>query len=113
MTTQKQGCCERCGALLRRESGKRGQAWCDPCQRIGPDPRRDLPSGFYFQDPIPAALGDYNFRTVFRRIRMATGWSQQTLAEITGLEQARISAIERGVRPLRDVALVAKISIER
>ncbi len=110
MTIDKQGCCARCGAMLRRRSGQRGQAWCDPCRRAGPDPRRDLPAGFYFQDPVAAALGDYDFRTVFRRIRMATSWPQQTLAEVTGLEQSRISAIERGVRPLRDVAVVAQVA---
>ncbi len=104
------GCCARCGAMLRRRSGQRGQAWCDPCRRAGPDPRRDLPPGFYFQDPVAAALGDYDFRTVFRRIRMATSWPQQTLAEVVGLEQSRISAIERGVRPLRDVGLVAQVA---
>ncbi len=65
---------------------------------------------FYFQDPIATALGEYDFRTVFRRIRMATAWSQQTLAEVTGLEQSRVSAIERGVRQLRDVALVARVT---
>ncbi|MGH3695438.1 MAG: helix-turn-helix domain-containing protein [Pseudonocardiaceae bacterium] len=110
MTTQGQGCCARCGAVLRRRSGVRGQVWCDPCRRSGPDPRRDLPAGFYFQDPVAAALGDYDFRSVFRRIRMATEWPQQTLAEVVGLEQSRISAIERGVRSLRDVALVAQVA---
>ncbi|MGH3694803.1 MAG: hypothetical protein ACRDRX_12590 [Pseudonocardiaceae bacterium] len=110
MTIDKPGCCSRCGAVLRRRNGQRGQVWCDPCRRAGPDPRRDLPSGFYFQDPVVAALGDYDFRTVFRRIRMATSWPQQTLAEVAGLEQSRVSAIERGVRPLRDVALVAQVA---
>ncbi|MGH3720019.1 MAG: hypothetical protein ACRDRI_14500 [Pseudonocardiaceae bacterium] len=42
------GCCTRCGVPLRR-TRRRGQAWCDPCQRTGPDPRRDLPAGFHFQ----------------------------------------------------------------
>ncbi len=52
----------------------------------------------------------YDFGTVFRRVRAVTGWSQQTLAEVVGLDQARISAIERGVRRLRDVALVAQVA---
>ncbi|HET9253828.1 MAG TPA: helix-turn-helix domain-containing protein [Pseudonocardiaceae bacterium] len=110
MTANGQGCCARCGAALRRRNGLRGQAWCDPCRRAGPDPRRELPSDFYFQDPITAALAHYDFATVFRRIRMTTGWPQQTLAEAAGLEQTRISAIERGIRPLRDVALVAQVA---
>ncbi len=52
----------------------------------------------------------YDFATVFRRVRMATGWSQQSLAEVVGLDQTRISAIERGIRRLRDVALVAQVA---
>ncbi|MGH3935064.1 MAG: helix-turn-helix domain-containing protein, partial [Pseudonocardiaceae bacterium] len=76
----------------------------------GPDPRRELPVGFYFQEPLASALLAYDFGTVFRRIRAQTGWSQQTLADLVGLDQARISAIERGVRRLRDVALVAQVA---
>jgi DNA-binding XRE family transcriptional regulator len=103
------GCCTRCQAPLRR-ARPRGEAWCDPCRRAGPDPRRDVPPGFYFQDPIAAALADYDFATVFHRVRAITGWSQQTLAALVGLDQGRISAIERGVRRLRDVAVVAQVA---
>ncbi len=110
MTPTGQGCCARCGTQLRRGRGLRGQVWCDPCRRAGPDPRRELPAGFYLQDPITAALIGYDFGTVFRRVRARTGWSQQTLADLVGLDQTRISAIERGVRRLRDVALVAQIA---
>jgi hypothetical protein len=85
VSTMRQDCCARCGAALRRRHGRPGQAWCDPCRRAGPDPRRDLPPGFYFQDPLAAALAEYDFRSVFRQIRMATGWSQQSLAEVAGL----------------------------
>jgi hypothetical protein len=58
VTIEKLGCCARCGALLRRDSGQRGQAWCDPCRRAGPDPRRDLPPRFYFEDSMAAALSE-------------------------------------------------------
>ncbi len=57
-----------------------------------------------------AALAEYDFRVVFRRVRAATGWSQQTLAGLVGLDQPRVSAIERGVSGLRDVALVAQVA---
>ncbi|MDQ2792143.1 MAG: helix-turn-helix domain-containing protein [Actinomycetota bacterium] len=110
MRTNGPGCCARCGAALRRRGGPRSQAWCDPCRRAGPDPRRELPAGFYFQEPIASALMVYDFGTVFRQVRAITGWSQQTLAEVVGLDQTRISAIERDVRRLRDVALVAQVS---
>ncbi len=108
--TSEQGCCARCGAALRRRGRSRGQAWCDPCRRAGLDPRRDLPAGFYSQDVIVTALAGYDLGTVFRRVRMATGWSQQSLGELLGLDQPRISLIERGVRRLRDVALVAQVA---
>ena len=57
-----------------------------------------------------AALAGYDFAVVFRRVRAITGWSQQTLGELVGLDQTRISEIERGVRRLRDVALVARVA---
>lgn len=103
------GCCTRCGVALRR-SRRRGQVWCDPCHRAGPDPRRDLPPGFYFQDPMVAALAAYDFATVFRAVRAHTGWSQQILGNLVGLDQGRISGIERGVRQLRDIAVVARVA---
>ncbi len=59
---------------------------------------------------IAAALADYDWGTVFRRVRMATQWSQQSLGELVGLDQPRISLIERGIRRLRDVALVAQVA---
>jgi transcriptional regulator with XRE-family HTH domain len=43
-------------------------------------------------------------------VRRTTGWSQQTLGELVGLDQHRVSAIERGVRRLRDVARVARVA---
>jgi transcriptional regulator with XRE-family HTH domain len=55
-----------------------------------------------------AALADYDFGTVFRAVRMVSNWSRQTLGELVGLDQHRVSAIERNVRRLRDVALVAR-----
>ena len=85
----RRGRCTRCDAELRR-ARSRGETWCDPCRRAGPDPRRELPPGFYFQDSIAAVLADYDFGTVFRRVRAHTGWSQQTLANLVGLDQSRI-----------------------
>ncbi|MGH3701220.1 MAG: helix-turn-helix domain-containing protein, partial [Pseudonocardiaceae bacterium] len=93
-----------------RGGGPRGAVWCDPCRRAGPDLRRELSAGFYFEDPVATAVSRYDFGTVFRRVRMHTGWSQQTLGDVVGLDQTRISAIERGVRHLRDVALVAQVA---
>ncbi|MGH3719507.1 MAG: helix-turn-helix domain-containing protein [Pseudonocardiaceae bacterium] len=57
-----------------------------------------------------AALTTYDFATVFRRIRAATGWSQQTLGNLIGLDQGRVSAIERNARRLRDIAVIARVA---
>jgi transcriptional regulator with XRE-family HTH domain len=108
VTSTRRGCCARCGAWLRR-ARPRAAELCDPCRRRGPDPRDALPEGFYFQDLMVAALAAYDFGVVFRRVRAVTGWSQRTLGELVGLDQTRVSEIERGQRRLRDVALVARV----
>ncbi|MGH3929378.1 MAG: helix-turn-helix domain-containing protein, partial [Pseudonocardiaceae bacterium] len=107
MTTGRTSC-PRCGAGLRR--GQRPGTTCGPCRKAGPDPRRDLPPGFYLQDRIVAALAGYDFGTLFRAIRAHTGWSQQTLGNLLDLDQSRISAIERGATWLCHVRIVARIA---
>lgn len=108
MTTTGRASCPRCGAGLRR--GQRPGTTCGPCRKAGPDPRRDLPPGFYRQDRIVAALAGYDFGTLFRKIRAHTGWSQQTFGNLIDLDQSRISAIERGACWLCDVRIVARIA---
>lgn len=98
--------CPECGARLRR--GQPVGAVCDPCLRKGP--RFALPPGFYDAQPVAAALAVYDFGTVFLAIRAEQRWSQERLGEFVGIDQARISEIERGVRQLRDVRLVAKLA---
>jgi transcriptional regulator with XRE-family HTH domain len=109
VTTTERGCCARCGAWLR-QARPHAATLCDPCLRVGPDPRHELPPGFYFQDSMVAALAAYDFAVVFRRVRAHTGWSQQTLGRLVGLDQTRVSEIERGKRRLRDVAQVARVA---
>lgn len=46
----------------------------------------------------------YDFGTVFRQVWARAGWSQQILGNLVGLHQTRVSAIEREVRRLWDVA---------
>ncbi len=98
--------CPECGARLRR--GQPVGAVCDPCLRQGP--RLVLPPGFYDAPPVVAALAVYDFGTVFLAIRAEQCWSQERFGEFVGIDQARISEIERGVRQLRDVRLVAKVA---
>ncbi|MGH3793643.1 MAG: helix-turn-helix transcriptional regulator [Pseudonocardiaceae bacterium] len=100
--------CSRCNAQLRRD--RPPGALCGPCERAGPDPRHDLPPDFYTRPLILAALTDYDFGALFLAIRAETGWTQQTLGEIIGLDREQISAIERGTRQLRDVRIAARVA---
>ena len=100
--------CPQCVSPLRRgrEPGQR----CDPCQEVGPDPRRKLPADFYQWESVLAWLAAYDFGPFFLLVRELTGWSQQTLAGSTGLTQAQISAVERGEHRLRDITDVASLA---
>jgi transcriptional regulator with XRE-family HTH domain len=69
-----------------------------------------LPEGFYDQPGLATALASFDFGPVFRAVRAAQGWSQQTLAEFLGWEQRRISAIETGTRPLLDLRMVVRVA---
>ncbi|MGH4014682.1 MAG: helix-turn-helix domain-containing protein [Pseudonocardiaceae bacterium] len=97
--------CPVCGARLRRD--RPADELCGPCQRKGP--RLILPPGFYDAPPLEAALAEYDFGTVFLAIRAEQNWTQEGIGEFIGLDQNRISEIERGVRQLRDVRLVARV----
>lgn len=83
-------------------------AICDPCQRRGP--RLALPPDFFDAPPLKTALAGYDFGTVFLAIRDDQRWTQETLGDYLGVEQSRISEIERGVRQLRDVRLVSHVA---
>jgi hypothetical protein len=76
--------------------------------RRGLDARLALPPEFYDDPGIQAICAGYDFGALFVRVRQAAQWTQTQLDEVIGLGQARISAIERGVHRLRDIALVAQ-----
>ncbi|MGH3906018.1 MAG: helix-turn-helix domain-containing protein, partial [Pseudonocardiaceae bacterium] len=65
-----------------------------------------LPPEFYDRPRLDAALAVYDFGTVFRAIRCDQNWTQEQFGEFVDLSQARVSDIERGVRPLWDVRVV-------
>ncbi|MGH3620536.1 MAG: helix-turn-helix domain-containing protein [Sciscionella sp.] len=71
--------------------------------------RRPIPEGFY-EDDLRGALASYDFGAVFAAVRRQTGLSQLRLADLLGLSQSRISAVERGERRLIHVKLVARLA---
>jgi transcriptional regulator with XRE-family HTH domain len=99
--------CPVCRAQLRRT--KTSGSLCDPCQAAGHSPRLELPATFYADRTIQSVVGNYDFGALFLQVRGLTGCTQGTLGEITGLGQARVSQIERGVHRLRDIQLVAGV----
>ncbi|MGH3938108.1 MAG: helix-turn-helix domain-containing protein [Pseudonocardiaceae bacterium] len=108
MTEAERFCCARCGARLRRD--RRPKEVCGSCEQAASDPLRALPPNFFAVDPILSALEVYDFGMVFLAMRRHTHWSQQTLGGIIDLDQSQISAVERGERHLRDVAIIARIA---
>ncbi len=69
-----------------------------------------LDAGFFTREPVRRALARYDFGYVFRAVRRATELTQQQLGELLELDQDRISRIERGQRPLRDIAIIARVA---
>ncbi|MGH3929786.1 MAG: helix-turn-helix domain-containing protein [Pseudonocardiaceae bacterium] len=108
MTEAERFCCARCGARLRRD--RRPKEVCGSCEQAASDPLHALPPDFFTVDPILSALEVYDFGVVFLAMRGHAHWSQQTLGGIIDLDQSQISAVERGERHLRDVAIIARIA---
>ncbi|MFD2422428.1 helix-turn-helix domain-containing protein [Amycolatopsis pigmentata] len=82
---------------------------CDGCARATGF-RRPVPDGFYDDAGLRAALASYDFGAVFTAVREHTGLSQLQLADLLGLSQSRVSAVERGERRLTHVKLAARIA---
>ena len=100
-------------------TGPRGQHCCFCGRALASDPmcrrcaraagfHKPIPDGFYNDAGLRAALARYDFGTVFTAVRAHTGLSQLQLANLLGLSQSRISAIERGKRRLTHVKLAAR-----
>lgn len=98
--------CRFCGMLLGPGSN---DTMCGPCARAAGF-RQPVPDGFYEDAPLRAALAQYDFGTVFAAVRQQTGLSQLQLADLLGLSQSRVSAIERGERRLTHVRLAARLA---
>ncbi len=99
--------CQQCGAELRRE---RPGNLCDPCSRHPDLAQRLQEAEFFTREPIRRALAAYDFGYLFRAIRRTLELTQTELGEVLGLDQDRISRIERGERQLRDIATIACIA---
>lgn len=69
---------------------------CDPCARAarfyGQCP---VPDGFYDTPGMRNALAAYDFGPVFRAVRLQAALSQEELGFLVGLNQSRVSAVER------------------
>lgn len=53
-------------------------------------------------------LAAYDFGYLFRAVRRTAGLTQVELGEVLGMEQDRISRVERGERGLRDIETIAR-----
>lgn len=98
--------CRFCGTVLRAGSN---DTMCGSCARASGF-RQPVPDGFYEDAALRAALARYDFGTVFAAVRQQTGLSQLQLADLLGLSQSRISAVERGERRLTHVSLAARLA---
>lgn len=93
--------CPDCGAHLSRYSD---QPRCAPCTRAS-----TLPVGIWEHPELAAALAEWDFGSLFRQVRTASGISQGTLAELTGLSQGTISQLEAGTRRLTHIDRVRDV----
>ncbi|MGB8199691.1 MAG: helix-turn-helix domain-containing protein, partial [Pseudonocardiaceae bacterium] len=100
--------CQRCGAHLRR---KQPGPLCAPCSARPPDVADLLwEAGFFRREQVRQALAGYDFGYLFRAVRRTTGLTQEQLGDVLGLDQDRISRIERNERRLRDIVTIARIA---
>ncbi|MBB5156466.1 helix-turn-helix domain-containing protein [Saccharopolyspora phatthalungensis] len=98
--------CRCCGTVLRVGVN---DALCGPCARAAGF-REPIPEGFYEDADLCAALESYDFGAVFAAVRRQTGLSQLQLADLIGLSQSRVSAVERGERRLTHVRTAARLA---
>ncbi|CAO5240043.1 helix-turn-helix domain-containing protein [Frankia sp. AgKG'84/4] len=96
--------CQFCGTTLSATG-----SMCGSCARAAGF-RRPIPDGFYEDAALRAALTRYDFGPVFTAVRQHTGLSQLQLANLLGLSQSRVSAVERGERRLTHVRLAARLA---
>ncbi|MBB5156107.1 helix-turn-helix domain-containing protein [Saccharopolyspora phatthalungensis] len=83
--------------------------FCGPCARAAGF-RKPIPAGSYDDADLRAALETYDFGAVFAAVRQHTGLTQLQLADLLGLSQGRISAVERGERRLTHVRTAARLA---
>ncbi|TVT25757.1 helix-turn-helix transcriptional regulator [Amycolatopsis rhizosphaerae] len=88
----------RCRFCRTALDGVTSTSVCGACARAAGF-RRPIPDRFYEDPEVRAALARYDFGAVFTAVREQTGLSQLQLADLLGLSQSRISAVERGEPP--------------
>ncbi|MFJ8966982.1 helix-turn-helix domain-containing protein [Lentzea sp. NPDC102401] len=69
-----------------------------------------VPGGFYERPELRHALAQHDFGTVFKALRAVLDLSQQSFADVTGLDQPWVSKIESNARTLENLATVVRIA---
>lgn len=99
--------CSTCPCVLPDGEKK---SVCDVCARTAHTSGGLVVPAIYFCQPqMRAALASYNFGVVFRQLRLDYHLTQLQLADLIGVDQAKVSRIESGT-PLRSIATIARIA---
>lgn len=84
-----------------------GERFNDPPLRSG---RLEVPSCYYRQPVLRAALAQHDFGTVFRQLRADFDLSQETLGGLVDLPQTRISEVENGKLRLQYLSIIIRVA---
>jgi transcriptional regulator with XRE-family HTH domain len=101
---------EPCDAHQRGEAALHRGCPSEPYSRHLGIGELQLDADFFVREPVRRALAGYDFGYLFRAVRRAAGLTQQQLGTLLELDQDRVSRIERGERPLRDISIIAPVA---
>ena len=102
--------CATCDQLLSRYNTGTICAACQTNSRtiIG-TVRPHIPPTFWVRSDVRAALGRWDWATVFGAVMTETGASQTLLAQTVGLSQAHVSRLATGASQCFDVRTITQI----
>lgn len=84
-----------------------GERFYDPHLRTG---RLEVPSCYYQQPVLRAALAQHDFGTVFRQLRADYDLTQEALGGLVDLPQKRISEVENGKLRLQYLRIIIRVA---